>query len=104
MDKQKLDSNNTGNFNDVREKIQDILDKTDIDDKIVDGVKNIQEMVDEAIHSKEEKDLDELNENQNLDVDTEKKKEELKEEINEKLDLTEKSKSVSKKKVKKGEK
>lgn len=104
LDKQKLDSNNTGNFNDVREKIQDILDKTDIDDKIVDGVKNIQEMVDEAIHSKEEKDLDELNENQNLDVDTKKKKEELKQEINEKLDLTEKSKSVSKKKVKKGEK
>lgn len=100
LDKKKLDSNNTGNFNDVREKIQDILDKTDIDDKIVDGVKNIQEMFDEAIHPKEEDAFNDLNENLVSDVAEGEKEEKLKEEIKEKADLT---KKTNKKKIKKGE-
>ena len=90
LDHKKIDSNNTGNFNDVREKIQDILDKTDIDDKIVNGVKSLQEMVDEAIHN---------NQGETLKEDSVKDKEDLRENDKENLSSTKKSK----KKTKKGE-
>ena len=35
LDSKKLDSDNAGNFDNVREKIQDVLDKTEIDDKLI---------------------------------------------------------------------
>lgn len=54
LDYYKLDSNNEGNFNelrdnisnnidDVKEKINDVLDKTDIDDKIIEATSKIKE-------------------------------------------------------------
>ena len=53
LDAKKLDSNNSGNFDEVREKVQEVLDKTEIDDKIVDGIKNVHEKVDNFIKDKE---------------------------------------------------
>ena len=35
LDHKKIDSNNSGNFDEVRDSIQEVLDKTEIDDKIV---------------------------------------------------------------------
>lgn len=35
LDRKKLDSNNQGNFDEIREKIQDVLDQTDIDEKVI---------------------------------------------------------------------
>lgn len=53
LDAKKLDSNNSGNFDEVREKVQEVLDKTEIDDKIVDSIKNVHEKVDNFIKDKE---------------------------------------------------
>ena len=53
LDKKQLDSNNKGNFDDIKEKIQEVLDKTDIDDMIVDGVRAINEVVNEFVDKKE---------------------------------------------------
>ena len=43
----EIDSHNEGNFDEVREKVQVVLDKTDIDDKIVDGVEKIKKTFDD---------------------------------------------------------
>lgn len=53
LDAKKIDSNNSGNFDEVREKVQEVLDKTEFDDKIVDGIKNVHEKVDNFIKDKE---------------------------------------------------
>ena len=53
LDKRKLDINNEGNFDDVREKVQKVLDKTDIDDKIVKGVKDIHDKIDDFVSTTE---------------------------------------------------
>jgi len=41
LDYNKLDSENEGNFDDIKKDIKDALDKTDLDDKIVDTVDKI---------------------------------------------------------------
>ena len=53
LDKKKLDADNAGNFDEVREKVQDVLDQTEIDDKIVDGVKAVHEKVDTFVKENE---------------------------------------------------
>jgi len=45
LDHKKLDINNEGNFDEVRGKVQEVLDKTDIDDKIIEGYKGAKEKV-----------------------------------------------------------
>ena len=56
LDYHKLDSNNEGNFNEIRkdiekstdqvkEKIDQVLDKTDLDEKIVESAKKIKKRV-----------------------------------------------------------
>ena len=45
LDKHKLDSENSGNFNEVREKVQKVLDQTEIDDVIVDGLKEVKKKI-----------------------------------------------------------
>ncbi len=45
LDQKKLDSNTKGNFNEVRDKVQEVLDKTDIDDKIVEGVREVKDKI-----------------------------------------------------------
>ena len=56
LDNKKIDVDNKGNFDAVREQIQNVLDNTDIDekiievkDKIVDGAVDIKENIDTAI-------------------------------------------------------
>lgn len=46
LDRNEIDINNKGN---LRDKVQDILDKTDIDEKIVDVSKNIENKIDKFI-------------------------------------------------------
>ena len=53
LDRKKLNSDNSGNFDEVREKVQDVLDQTEIDDKIMDGIKNVHEKVDNFVKEKE---------------------------------------------------
>jgi hypothetical protein len=53
LDKKKLDADNAGNFDEVREKVQDVLDQTEIDDKIVDGIKTVHEKVDTFVKENE---------------------------------------------------
>lgn len=53
LDKHKLDSNNSGNFDEVREKVQEVLDKTEIDDKIIEASKNVVNKVDNFIKENE---------------------------------------------------
>jgi hypothetical protein len=38
-----LDSDNEGNFDNVKKEIKEVLDKTDIDDKVVDAVNKIKD-------------------------------------------------------------
>ncbi len=45
LDQKELDSHNKGNFDGVREKVQEVLDKTEIDDKIVDKVEKVKKKV-----------------------------------------------------------
>ena len=54
LDKHKLDSENAGNFNEAREKVQKVLDQTEIDDVIVEGFKEVKKKM-----KKEEKDKEE---------------------------------------------
>ena len=60
LDKKKIDSNNMGNFDEVRDKInekvedaskivQGVLDKTELDDKIVDGIQKVGKEIDQFI-------------------------------------------------------
>lgn len=94
LDKKSLDSNNSGNFNDVREKIQDILNNTDIDDKIIDGIKSIQKIVDEVVDKNDGDSLDEnIGKSENISLDLEKKEE-----------LNPSKKNIHSKKNKKGDK
>ena len=43
LDYNKLDSDNEGNFDNVKKEIKEVLDKTDIDDKVVDAVNKIKD-------------------------------------------------------------
>lgn len=56
LDEKELDSNNEGNFDDIREKVhenvQEVLDKTEIDDKIMDASNTIEEKVNDFIDEK----------------------------------------------------
>ena len=45
LDRKKIHIDNEGNFDEVRGKVQEVLDKTDIDDKIVEGYKGVKEKV-----------------------------------------------------------
>lgn len=56
LDHKKIDIDNEGNFNEVRGKVKEVLDKTDIDDKIVEGYKGVKTKVDAFV---EENKLDE---------------------------------------------
>ena len=53
LDKKKMHSENKGNFDEVRGKIQVVLDKTEVDDKIVEGVKVVKEKVDDFVEKNE---------------------------------------------------
>ena len=66
LDKRHINTNNSGNFDEVREKvketldkandnIQEILDKTEIDDVIVEKTKEVKEKVQETITDKKKK-------------------------------------------------
>jgi hypothetical protein len=56
LDRKKIHVDNEGNFDEVRGKVQEVLDKTDIDDKIVEGYKDVKEKVTSFV---EENKLDE---------------------------------------------
>lgn len=45
LDTKKLDSDNPGNFDEVREKVQEVLDKTEIDDVVVAGIQEVKQEV-----------------------------------------------------------
>ena len=53
LDKKKMHSENKGNFDEVRGKIQVVLDKTEVDDKIVEGVKVVKDKVDDFVEKNE---------------------------------------------------
>ncbi len=53
LDHKQLDASNEGNFDEIRGKVQEVLDKTEIDDKIVDGVKDMKEKIDTFVEEKE---------------------------------------------------
>lgn len=52
LDHEKIDTNNEGNFNEVRGKVKEVLDKTEIDDVIVDGFKEVKETIAGENHPK----------------------------------------------------
>ncbi|MBQ9018903.1 MAG: hypothetical protein IJ097_01150 [Bacilli bacterium] len=52
LDKKKINIDNTGNFDVVRDKVQDVLDKTDIDEKIVAKTKEVKKKVDSYVKDK----------------------------------------------------
>ena len=56
LDYNKLDSENDGNFDDIKKDIKDALDKTDIDDKVIDTVNKISNKVKEKTKSDEKGD------------------------------------------------
>ena len=56
LDKRKLDAENTGAFSVVKEKVQEVLDKTDIDEKIIDTSKKVKKHVKDT-SKKIEKDI-----------------------------------------------
>lgn len=85
LDKKKLDSNNAGNFDDIKTKIQTVLDKTDLDDKIIAGVKSVVESIEDATSKAEDNHV-------NIATESVEKTEAFKE------------KNVHKKKVQKGDK
>ena len=58
LDSKKIDSNNDGNFDEFRGKVQELLDKTEIDDVIVDGSKEVKETI-SGDKPKEEKEVKE---------------------------------------------
>ena len=41
LDKKKIDNENEGNLDDVKVKVQEVLDKTDVDEIIVDSIKDV---------------------------------------------------------------
>ena len=53
LDKKKLDYHNKGNFDEVRARVNIVLDKTEIDDVIVDGVKDVKDKVDAIVEEYE---------------------------------------------------
>ena len=53
LDERKLDSNNEGNFDTVREKVQEVLDKTDIDEKIVNVTNDVKDKITGLLDSNE---------------------------------------------------
>lgn len=53
LDKKKIDYKNKGNFDEVRAKVNIVLDKTEIDDVIVDGIKDVKEKVDTFVEENE---------------------------------------------------
>ena len=53
LDKKKLDYHNKGNFDEVRARVNIVLDKTEIDDVIVDGVKDVKDKVDTIVEEYE---------------------------------------------------
>ena len=57
LDQKQLDSDNKGNFDeireDVKEKVQEVLDKTEIDEKIVEVSNNMKEKVQEVLDKTE---------------------------------------------------
>ena len=120
LDKKKIDANNKGNFDEVREvvssKVQEVLDKTDIDekvielkDKVVDFVeekeidKKIEEVKDKVVDTSKEiiKEVEDFIEERELDIKVSKEKEEKKEV---KKKTTTKKKTTKKDSKKKGDK
>jgi len=49
LDYHELDSNNEGNFDSVRNDIDEVLDKTDVDDKIKDAANNVKKKTKEVL-------------------------------------------------------
>ena len=64
LERNKIDYKNDGNFDVVREKVQAVLDKTEVDDLIVEGFSEIKKMVQPSSESSDE----------NLTDDTKEKK------------------------------
>lgn len=113
LDVNKINSNNKGNFDGVRDKVQEVLDKTDIDeklietkDKVVDASKEVKKKVDDFIEDNEidkkidetsnkiKKSIDDFVEKNELDKKAEKMKKDIKKEF----------KGTKKKSTKKGDK
>ena len=78
LDIKKIDSNNEGNFDEVRGKVKEVLDKTEIDDVIIEGYKEVKDSLKET-------------------------KEKKKEEKEEKVEKPKEKKSTTRKTTKKGE-
>ena len=53
LDYHELDSDNEGNFDEVREKIQETLDKTDVDEKIVEAADKVKKATKDALDKTE---------------------------------------------------
>lgn len=51
LDSHHIDTNNEGNFNEVRGKVQKVLDKTEIDDVIIESIKGVKEAVKDTSNS-----------------------------------------------------
>ena len=79
LDRKKLDSNNQGNFDEIKEKIQDVLDQTDIDEKVIE----LKDKIVDSIMPDEKKESKENSSLKNVQKDS--------------FDLVEKNKKVSKK-------
>ena len=73
LDYHNLDVNNSGNFNelkesitsnldDVKDKINDVLEKTEVDDKIVDAAEKVKETVEDKVKELKKKDTKEVEE------------------------------------------
>ena len=54
LDKTDIDEKIVGAAKDVKEKVQGVLDKTDIDDKIVDGAKSVINKIGSIFSGKDE--------------------------------------------------
>ena len=112
LDAKKLDSNNSGNFDEVREKVQEVLDKTEIDekiieakDKVVDVSKDVKKKVDDFIEDNEiDKKIDETSRNIKKSIDDfvdknelDKKAEKVKKDIEKEFKGTKKKRTSTKK-------
>lgn len=112
LDVHKINSNNKGNFDEVRDKVQEVLDKTEIDekiieakDKVVDVSKDVKKKVDDFIEDNEiDKKIDETSRNIKKSIDEfveknelDKKAEKIKKDIEKEFKGTKKKRTSTKK-------
>ena len=112
LDVHKINFNNKGNFDEVRDKVQEVLDKTEIDekiieakDKVVDVSKDVKKKVDDFIEDNEiDKKIDETSRNIKKSIDDfvdknelDKKAEKVKKDIEKEFKGTKKKRTSTKK-------